>query len=194
MTNRFEQENGQKEYRAFIEEKLLKNRTILIYGTIDQTVAQHVTEKLLYLAHESDDPVNVFINSQGGHVESGDTIFDMIRCCGVSVNVVGTGWVASAGALIYVAPPVKNRFALPNTRFMIHQPLGGMQGSASDLAIEAKEIVKMRKRLNNIFAEQTGQPLEQIAKDSDRNFWMGPEEAKKYGVVGKIITSVKDLS
>jgi len=192
MNSRFEQE-GQKEYRAFIEERLLKNRTLLIYGAINQEMAQNVTEKLLLLSGESDAPIKIFINSQGGHVESGDTIYDMIRHCGSPVKVIGTGWVASAGALIYVAPPVENRFSLPNTRYMIHQPLGGISGSASDLAIEAEEIVKMRHRLNRIFAEQTGQPLERVEKDTDRNFWMAPDEAKKYGVVGKIITSIKDI-
>lgn len=192
MTSRFE-EQTQKDYRAFIEEKLFRQRTLLIYGAINQEVAQQVTEKLLLLASDSKDPIKIYINSQGGHVESGDTIFDMIRFCGAPVKVIGTGFVASAGALIYAAPPVENRYSLPNTRYMIHQPLGGMSGSASDLAIEAREIVKMRKRLNKIFADQTGQPIEKIEKDSDRNFWMSAEQAKEYGLVGQIITTLKDL-
>lgn len=182
-----------KDFRAFIEEKLLEQRTIMIYGGINQDVARDVSEKLLILAAHSQDDIKVFINSQGGHVESGDTIFDMIRFCGAPVKVVGTGWVASAGALIYAAPPVENRICLPNTRFMIHQPLGGMSGSATDVAIEAKEIVKMRARLNQIFADQTGQPVEKVAKDSDRNYWMSAEEAIKYGLVGRVAKTIKDI-
>ncbi len=130
------------------------------------------------------------MNSQGGHVESGDTIFDMIRFCKAPVKIIGTGWVASAGALIFVAPPVERRVCLPNTRFLIHQPMGGTMGSAVDMAIEAQEIVKMRKRLNQIFAAQTGQPFKKVEKDSDRNYWMSAAEAKEYGLVGKIIGKV----
>ena len=161
-----EEENS----KSHIEEKLLKSRTIMIYGVIDQKLAREVTTKLLILSAESEEEIKLYINSQGGHVESGDTIFDMIRFCKAPVKVVGTGWVASAGALIFLAPPVERRFSLPNTRFMIHQPLGGLIGSAVDLAIEAKEIVKMKKRLNETIAKQTGQTFEKVAKDTDRNF------------------------
>ncbi|MFQ5651938.1 MAG: ATP-dependent Clp protease proteolytic subunit [bacterium] len=192
MKNRLQAAGG-KDYRAMIEEKLLKQRTLLIYGGINQEMAREVTEKLLVLSAESKEDIKVYINSQGGHVESGDTIFDFIGFCSAPVKVIGTGWVASAGALIYAAPPVENRLALPNTRFMIHQPLGGMSGSASDLAIEAKEIIKMRQRLNDIFARQTGQPLDKIAKDSDRNFWMSAPQAVEYGLVGRIIQSAKEI-
>ena len=181
------------DYRAFIEQKLLKDRTILIYGGINQDVARDVTEKLLYLSSISDSDIKVYINSQGGHVESGDTIFDMIRFCGANVKVIGTGWVASAGALIYSAPPVENRLTLPNTRFMIHQPLGGMSGSATDLAIEAKEIVKMRRRLNETIARQCSQPVEKVEKDSDRNYWMSAPEAIEYGLVGRIVASRNEI-
>lgn len=184
---------GNKDYRALIEEKLLKVRTVLIYGAINQDMARDVTEKLLILSSESDKEIKLFVNSQGGHVESGDTIFDMIRFCGAPVKIIGTGWVASAGALIYSAPPVERRFSLPNTRFMIHQPLGGMSGSATDLAIEADEIVKMRRRLNEIIATQTGQPFEKVEQNADRNYWMSPQDAKKYGLVGHIISSAKDF-
>jgi len=170
-----------------IEERLLRTRTILIYGEVNQKLAKSVTERLLVLSAESKKDIRVFINSQGGHVESGDTIFDMIRFCKAPVQVIGTGWVASAAALIFVAPPVENRFSLPNTRFLIHQPLGGMIGTAVDLAIEAKEIVKMKRRLNEIIAKQTGQKLEKVEKDTERNYWMSAEEAKEYGIVGRIV-------
>jgi ATP-dependent Clp protease protease subunit len=172
----------------------LKQRIITLYGEINQEVAERVTQSLLVMDHESNDPIKVIINSQGGHVESGDTIFDMIRFVKSKVYVVGTGWVASAGALIYAAPPKKYRLSLPNIRFMLHQPMGGVGGSASDAEIEAREIIKMRERLNQTFADQTGQPIERVRKDSDRNFWMSPSEAVEYGLVGKVIKSISDLA
>jgi ATP-dependent Clp protease protease subunit len=179
--------------RDRIEERLLRTRTILIYGEINQKLARSVTERLLILSSESKKDIRLFINSQGGHVESGDTIFDMIRFCKASIQVIGTGWVASAGALIFLAPPVENRFSLPNTRFLIHQPLGGMIGTAVDLAIEAKEIVRMKRRLNEIIARQTGQKLEKVEKDTERNYWMSAEEAKEYGIVGRIVKGEGDI-
>jgi ATP-dependent Clp protease protease subunit len=174
-------------------ESLSKQRTITLFGEINQEVAEKVTQALLFLDHESNEPIKVIINSQGGHVESGDTIFDMIRFVKSKVYVIGTGWVASAGALIYSAPPKKYRLSLPNTRFMLHQPMGGVGGSASDAEIEAREIIKMRERLNQTFADQTGQPIEKVKEDSDRNFWMDPKEAIDYGLVGKVIKTISDL-
>ena len=176
-----------------VQSSLLKQRIITVFGEISQKAAREFTERMLVLAGESDDPIKVLINSPGGHVESGDTMFDMIRFVKPRVLVLGTGWVASAGALIYSAPPKEDRFSLPNTRFMLHQPSGGVGGSASDAEIEAKEIIKMRKRLNQTFADQTGQSLEQVTKDSDRNFWMGPAEAVEYGLAGKVIQSLEEL-
>ncbi|HAA53729.1 MAG TPA: ATP-dependent Clp protease proteolytic subunit [Myxococcales bacterium] len=191
--HRLGDESSENNSRGYLDRKLLETRTILIYGGIDQALARRVTQQLLLLSATSDDDIKIFINSQGGHVESGDTIFDMIRFVKPKVKIIGTGWVASAGALIYVSVPVEQRYSLPNTRFMLHQPLGGVRGQASDIAIEAQEIIKMRKRLNQIFADQTNQPLEKIDKDTDRNFWMGPEEAKDYNLVGHIIQSSNDL-
>lgn len=176
-----------------LEERLLKNRTVLIYGEIDMALAMEVTKRLLVLAAESDEEIKIFINSPGGHVESGDTIFDMIRFVKAPIKVIGTGWVASAGALIYAAAERENRYSLPNTRFLLHQPAGGMQGQASDIAIEAQEILKMRRRLNEIFARQTGQPIEKIEEDTDRNFWMSATEALNYGLVGKIVSSIDEV-
>lgn len=172
-----------------IFEKLLETRTIIIFGEINMKLAQEVTQKLLVLAADSDEPIKIFINSPGGHVESGDTIFDMIRFVKPQVKVIGTGWVASAGALIYVAAEKGNRYSLPNTRFLLHQPMGGAMGQAADIAIEAEEILKMRARLNEIFAQATGQSLEKVTKDTDRNFWMSSNEAIEYGLVDKIIRS-----
>ena len=171
----------------------MKTRTLMIYGGINQDLAQEVSEKLVILSDASDDDITIYLNSQGGHVEAGDTIFDMIQFVKPRVRIVGTGWVASAGALIYSAPPRDCRFCLPNTRFMLHQPSGGMGGTASDVKIEVEELLKMRKRLNQIFADQTGQPLERVTEDSDRNFWMSGQEAVDYGLAGKVIRSVAEL-
>ena len=176
-----------------MEDKLLKNRTILIYGEINMEVAMDITKRLLILDAESQDEIRIFINSPGGHVESGDTIFDMIRFVQSPVKVIGTGWVASAGALIYAAAERENRYSLPNTRFLLHQPAGGASGQAADIAIEAQEIIKMRRRLNEIFAEQTGQPIEKVEEDTDRNFWMSANQARDYGLVGHIINSADEL-
>lgn len=175
-------------------ERLFETRTLTIFGEIDMKLAQDVVHKLLILDAESHDPIKIFINSPGGHVESGDTIFDMIRFVKSPVKVIGTGWVASAGALIYAAADVENRYSLPNTRFLLHQPMGGTRGQAADIAIEAEEILKMRKRLNETFAAQTGQPLEKVEHDTDRNFWMSAQEAIKYGLVGKIIQSTEEVA
>lgn len=182
-----------EETRPSLQERLLETRTVMIFGEINQKMAEKVTQQLLLLSTMSDEDIKVVINSQGGHVESGDTIFDMIRFVKPRVKVIGTGWVASAGALIYSAPPVELRFSLPNTRFLLHQPLGGIMGSAQDLAIEAEEIIKMRRRLNEIFARQTGQPLERIEQDTDRNFWMSAQEAKAYGLVGHIVETIDEV-
>ena len=185
-----EEKNGK---RPSPFERLLETRTITIFGEINMKLAQEVTQKLLLLAADSDEPIKIFINSPGGHVESGDTIFDMIRYVKPEVKVIGTGWVASAGALIYVATDKKNRYSLPNTRFLLHQPAGGAMGQAADIAIEASEIIKMKRRLNEIFSKQTGQPIEKVEKDTDRNFWMSAPEAVEYGLVGQIIQSVTEV-
>lgn len=194
-----DEENGeetavpQPEPKRPLLERMLETRTITIFGEIDMKLAQEVCQKLLVLDGDSHDPIRIFINSPGGHVESGDTIFDMIRFVQSPVKIIGTGWVASAGALIYAAAERENRYSLPNTRFLLHQPMGGVRGQAADIAIEAEEILKMRHRLNQIFAEQTGQPLEKVEKDTDRNYWMTAKEAKEYGLVGQLVTSADEL-
>jgi ATP-dependent Clp protease protease subunit len=189
-----EDKNEKSKSPGRMMERLFETRTLTIFGEIDMKLAQDVVHKLLILDAESHDPIKIFINSPGGHVESGDTIFDMIRFVKSPVKVIGTGWVASAGALIYAAADVENRYSLPNTRFLLHQPMGGTRGQAADIAIEAEEILKMRKRLNETFAAQTGQPLEKVEHDTDRNFWMSAQEAIKYGLVGKIIQSTEEVA
>ena len=178
---------------ALVESTLLKNRVITLFGEIDKDSARRTNEKLLALSFESDAPITLIISSPGGHVESGDSIFDMIRFVRAPVRIVGTGWVGSAGALIYLAAEPERRYSLPNTRYLIHQPAGGFGGDASDIEIHAREIIKMRERLNRTIAERTGQPIERIQEDTDRDFWMTAEEAKHYGVVGRIIERITDL-
>lgn len=176
-----------------VAKHLFEARKILITGGIDDDVARDVVSRLLAMAHVSDDPITIFISSPGGHVESGDMIHDTIKFIKAPVNVVGTGWVASAGALIYAAAEKKRRYSLPNTRFLLHQPSGGMRGTAEDISIQAKEIIRMRKRLNEIFAEATGQPLERIENDTDRDFWMSVEEAVDYGLATHIISNESEI-
>lgn len=188
-----EKEKEEKPGFSPLNQKLLETRTILLFGEIDMDTAQNITRQLLVLAADSDDPIKLIINSPGGHVESGDTIFDMIRFVKAPVKVIGTGWVASAAALVYVAADKENRFSLPNTRFLLHQPMGGARGQATDIAIEAEEILKMRRRLNETFARQTGQPVEKVEEDTDRNFWMSATEAMKYGLVGNIVESIEEI-
>lgn len=183
------EEKKEKEPKSRLEEKFLETRTILIFGEISQKVAREVCEKLILLSALNDNDIKVIINSQGGHVEAGDTIFDLLRFVKPKVKILGTGWVASAGALIYASVPTENRFSLPNTRYMLHQPSGGVGGQATDISIEAQEILKMRERLNKTFSDQTGQSVEKIERDTDRNFWMSAIEAKQYGLVGKVITT-----
>lgn len=177
-----------------LRERLFKARTLVISGEINQQLASHVIAQLIALSTDSDEPITLFINSQGGHVESGDTIHDVIRFIRPRVRMVGTGWVASAGALIYIAAPLEDRYCLPNTRFLLHQPAGGVSGSAADIEIEAREILKMRQRINRLFAQQTGQPLERIEDDTRRNFWLEADAAKEYGLVGKIIHGIDEIS
>jgi len=176
-----------------VQQSLFKARTVLVFGEINQKVAQDTVAQLLALAAESSEPIRLFISSPGGHVESGDSIHDTIRFITPKVQVIGTGWVASAGAHIFLGAAREDRYCLPNTRFLIHQPMGGSRGQATDIAIEAKEIVKMRKRLNSIIARETGQPLEKVEQDTDRNYWMSAEEAKSYGLVTHIIESMDAL-
>jgi len=175
------------------EANLFKSRSIFIYGPITQELAQKVCTQLVALAAANDDDIRIYVNSPGGHVESGDSIHDMIKFIKPKVWMIGTGWVASAGALIYVAAPKERRICLPNTRFLLHQPSGGTRGMASDIEIQAREIIKMNERLNKIMAEATGQSYEKIAADTDRDYWLSAEEAKAYGLVSRIITSQSEI-
>jgi ATP-dependent Clp protease protease subunit len=180
--------------RSRVSERLYESRTVLIFGEISMSLAERVSAQLLALASENREPIRVIINSPGGHVESGDTIYDVLRFIEPEVTVVGTGWVASAGALIFCAAPRERRIALPNTRFLLHQPTGGVGGPASDIEIEALQILSVRARLNRIFADATGQTLDKIARDTERNHWLTAEEAVAYGLVGRIVTHTTELA
>ena len=178
-----------------IEDQLsFKSRFVLIFGEVVDSLAHATCRRLLALSEESDAPITVLISSPGGHVESGDAIHDMIRFIRAPVTTVGTGWVASAGAHIFLSPPRERRVCLPNTRFMIHQPAGGAGGQASDIAIQAREIIRTRERIARVISKQTGQSLETVLTDIERDFWMSADEAVKYGIVSRIIDRQTDLS
>jgi len=170
-----------------IQQALFKSRTVLIFGEIDMKLAERVCAQLLAYSADGEDDIRVIVNSPGGHVESGDTIHDMIRFIQPKVKMIGTGWVASAGAHIFLGAAKERRFCLPNTRFLLHQPTGGARGPASDISIEAEEILKMHERLNREIAKETGQTYEKVVKDTDRNFWMDSEQAVAYGIVSRVI-------
>jgi ATP-dependent Clp protease protease subunit len=172
---------------------LARSRTVLIFGEITTDLAHRVTTELLALAARGDEPIRVVIHSPGGHVEAGDTIHDVIRFIRPEVVMLGTGWVASAGALIYAAAEKKNRLALPNTRFLLHQPLGGVRGRASEIEIEAAQILAMRARINRILAAATGQPVEKLAADTERNHWMTTDEARAYGLLERVVATAGDI-
>ncbi|MFY8118054.1 MAG: ClpP family protease [Roseateles sp.] len=170
-----------------------KSRFVLLFGEINDTVAHATCRRLLALSEQSDAPITMLISSPGGHVESGDAIHDMIRFVRAPVTTVGTGWVASAGAHIFLAPPKERRVCLPNTRFMIHQPAGGAGGQASDIAIQAREILRTRERIAKVIATQTGQKIERVQADMERDHWMSAEEAIAYGIASRVIERQQDL-
>jgi ATP-dependent Clp protease protease subunit len=172
-----------------VEDSLFKNRHILITGEINDRVAKVVTEKLLALSGENEEPINIFISSPGGHVESGDMIHDVIKFITPEVRIIGSGWVASAAALIFVAAKKANRFCFPHTRFMLHQPRGGMGGSAADIAIQTEQIMSMKERFERIFAEATGQTVDRIREDTKRDFWLNTEEAINYGLLDTVVNT-----
>ena len=178
---------------GIIEEKLFKSRSISVFGSVDEKLAKTVSQQLLALSADGDDPITLYISSPGGHVESGDVIYDMIKFVKPEVRVVGTGWVASAATNIYLAAKREHRFSLPNTRYLVHQPSGGSRGNATDIKIQMEEILKTKARINRIISDETGRPLEQVEKDTDRDYWMSVEEAIEYGIVTKVISHITEL-
>jgi len=177
----------------FLTRQLFAARSIFIYGPIEQDVAKSVCSQLVALSQAGDDPINIYINSPGGHVESGDSIYDFIKFVRPTVRVIGSGCIASAAALIFVSAQKKHRYCLPNSRFMIHQPRGGIGGKYTDIEIQANEIIRMKDRLIETFAKETGQTVEKIRADAERDFWMSPKQAIEYGLAGSIINRQSDL-
>jgi ATP-dependent Clp protease, protease subunit len=178
---------------AIADRLAFKSRFVMLFGEINHSVARAACTRLIALAEDSDAPITVLISSPGGHVESGDAIHDIIRFVRAPVTTVGTGWVASAGTHVFLAAPKERRLCLPNTRFMIHQPGGGMGGPATDIAIQAKEILRTRERIAKVISRETGQPFDKVLADMERDFWLSAEEAIKYGLVSKIIETSREL-
>jgi ATP-dependent Clp protease, protease subunit len=178
---------------SLMEQLAFKSRFVMVFGEIDDKVARATCERLILLAQESDAPIHMLVSSPGGHVESGDAIHDMVRFVRAPVTTIGSGWVASAGTHIFLAAPKERRVCLPNTRFMIHQPSGGAGGRASDIAIQAQEIIKMRERIARVIAKETGQKLERVLIDIDRDHWMSAQEAIEYGLVARVIERQTEL-
>lgn len=185
--------NDKPERSSLAEQLAFKSRFVLVFGEVDDKLARAACERLILLAQDSDAPIHMLISSPGGHVESGDAIHDMIRFVRAPVTTIGTGWVASAATHIFLAAPKDRRVCLPNTRFMIHQPAGGAGGRATDIAIQAKEIIKTRERIARVIAEQTGQKIEKVRADMERDYWMTAEEAIGYGIASRVITHQKEL-
>jgi ATP-dependent Clp protease protease subunit len=178
---------------SLTEKLAFKSRFVLVFGEIDHAMARSTCERLIALAEESEAPIQVMVSSPGGHVESGDAIHDMIRFVRAPVVTIGSGWVASAGTHVFLAAPPKRRVCLPNTRFMIHQPAGGAGGPATDIAIQAKEILRTRERIARVIARETGQTYEKVIGDMERDFWMSADEAIAYGIVSRVVETHRDL-
>jgi ATP-dependent Clp protease protease subunit len=187
--------NSKSDRSGSLQEQLsFKSRFVLVFGEVDDKLARITCERLIALSQESDAPIQLLISSPGGHVESGDAIHDIVRFVRAPVTTIGTGWVASAGTHIFLAAPKERRVCLPNTRFMIHQPAGGAGGRASDIAIQAREIIKVRERIAKTVAAQTGQKLDKVLADMERDYWMSADEAVAYGIVSRVIERQADLS
>ncbi len=187
-----EEKDDEQKQNGFMS-RLLKTRTILVNGEVDQELAEKVISQLLVLDSESHDPIRMIITSNGGHIDSGYAIHDIMGYIESEIIALGAGWVASIAIPILFGAPKGKRYSLPNTRFLIHQPSGGVGGQASDIRIEAKEILRLRQRINELLASETGQTIEKIAADSDRNYWMNAEEALEYGIISKIVRESKEI-
>jgi ATP-dependent Clp protease protease subunit len=197
---RYEDEEDEEEKKEDVKapgpdasEKFLKTRTILLSGEVNKPLAERVIRQLLLLEAESSDPIKVMIDSPGGDVNAGYAIFDMIRFVNAPVYTVGMGLVASAGALILLAAPKERRIGLPNSQYLIHQPLSGMRGVATEIEIHAIEMEKMRIKLNQLIADETGQSMARVEKDTDRDYWLDANEAVQYGLLSRVVVKRADL-
>lgn len=192
----FDDEEDEKKQKApeQFSEKFLKTRQIILTGEINKELADSIVRQLLILDSEDEkSPIYMYIDSPGGDVDAGFAIFDMIRFINAPVYLIGMGLIASAATLVLLAVDKEFRIGLPNSRYLIHQPLGGMRGVATDIEIYAKDMEKIRAKLNSLIAEQTGTSLEQVTKDTERDFWLDSDEAVKYGLISKIISKKSEL-
>lgn len=188
-----ESEEKEKQRVGDFVTRLLKTRTIMVTDEVNKKMAQQVMTQLLLLEAESNDDIKVFINSPGGDADAGFAIYDMMRFVKPRIKAVCTGVVASAAVIILLGAKKENRFSLPSTRILIHQPSTGIHGTAADIQIEATEILKCREKINRLISLETGQTIEKVESDTKRNFWMSAEEALKYGLICKIIRSSDEL-
>jgi ATP-dependent Clp protease protease subunit len=186
-------EEPKKEGQDSLAEKMLKTRTILLSGEINKELAEKTIRQLLLLENLDDDPIRIFIDSPGGDADAGFAIFDMIRFIKPPVWTIGMGLVASAAAILLLATPRDRRVGLPNSHYLIHQPLSGIRGVATDIEIHARELDKLREKINVLIAEETGQATGQVEKDTDRDYWMSADEAVSYGLISKVIKSRGEL-
>lgn len=176
-----------------MNKKFLETRQILLSGEVNKALAEKIVRQLLVLEAASDKPIYIYIDSPGGDVDAGYAIFDMIRFVKAPVYCVGMGLVASAGALILLAAGKSRRVGLPNSHYLIHQPLSGIKGVATDIEIHAQELEKTKAKINDLIAQETGKPLEQVAKDTDRDYWLSATEALEYGLISKVVSKREDL-
>ena len=186
-------EEVKKEPEFGLIERVLKTRNVLLAGEINKSLAERVIRQLILLEAESEEPVRVFIDSPGGDADAAYAIFDMMRFVKPPIHTIGMGLVASAGAIVLLAATKENRVGLPNSHYLIHQPLSGMRGVATEIEIHARELDRLRRRINKLIADETGQPLEKVEKDTDRDYWMGAEEAQGYGLIARIISRRGEL-
>ena len=188
-----EETEGKEYSQDFLAGKMLKTRTILLSGEIRKGLAEKTIRQLLLMEAMSDEPVRIFIDSPGGDADAGYAIFDMIRFINPPVWTVGMGLVASAAAIIQLAAPKERRVGLPNSHYLIHQPLSGIRGVATDIEIHARELDKLRAKINRLIAEETGNPVNQVEKDTDRDYWMSAQEAVQYGLISKVISNRDEI-
>jgi ATP-dependent Clp protease protease subunit len=189
-----EEEQGENnKSESNLIEKILKTRNILLSGEINKSLGERIIRQLILLEDQGQEPIKVFIDSPGGDADAGFAIFDMMRFIKPEVIIIGMGLVASAAAIILLAAPKERRIALPNSHYLIHQPLSGMRGVATEIEIHAKELDKLRRKINKLIAEETGQKIEKVEKDTDRDYWMNAEEALEYGLISKIISNRDEL-
>ncbi|MFN7181150.1 MAG: ClpP family protease [Planctomycetota bacterium] len=183
-----------KKEKINLTKKLIKSRIIILSEPIDSRIAKNIITQTLFLQQDNKEkPIKVFINSPGGSASDGFAIYDILKYCGCPVYTYAVGLCASAAVLVYLSATKSYRFALPNAKFLLHQPSTAIIGRVSDIEVNAQEILKLRERYNKIVSDETGQTLEKISHDTDRDFWLTAEEAKEYGLIGKILNNLSEL-